>query len=39
MSNIEELKVCKEMDVNNDNLVKKVGEGSIGTIYKLQKTN
>ena len=35
MSNFEE----QEMDVNNDNLVKKVGEGSISTVYKLQNAN
>ena len=39
MSNIEELQACKEIDVNDDNLVKKVGEGSIGTVYKLQNVS
>ena len=39
MLNIEELQACKEMDVNDDNLAKKVGEGSIGTVYRLQKAS
>ena len=38
MSTIEELQDLIEINVGDTNLVKKLGEGSIGTVYTLQNT-
>ena len=39
MLNIEEIEACQEIDISDVNLVKKLGEGTIGDAYKLQKTS
>ena len=35
MSNIEEIFSLSQIDISDVNLVKKLGEGSIGAVYKL----